>query len=108
MEAPSYIVVLITTSSSEEAEKIGKALVEEHLAACVNFIGEVRSLFSWKGRIEDEQEALMLVKTKAALFPSLAQRVKELHSYTVPEIIALPIQAGSLDYLRWIDEVTPP
>ncbi|MFN3477596.1 MAG: divalent-cation tolerance protein CutA [Candidatus Methylomirabilales bacterium] len=101
-----YIVVLITTSSQEEAGKIGKALVEERLAACINIVPEIQSFFSWQGKLEEEREALMIVKTKASLFPSLVERVKALHSYTVPEIIALPIQIGSEGYLRWIDEVT--
>lgn len=101
-----YIVVLITTSSSEEAEKIGRALVEGRLAACVNTIPEIKSFFTWQGKLEEEREALMIVKTKASLFPSLVERVKALHSYTLPEVIALPIQMGSESYLRWIDEVT--
>lgn len=101
-----YIVVLITTSSFEEAGKIGRALMEERLAACINIVPEITSFFSWQGKLEEEREALMIVKTKASLFPSLVERVKALHSYTVPEIIALPIQIGSESYLRWIDEVT--
>lgn len=107
MEAQTgYIVALITTSSAEEAEKIGRALVEERLAACINIVKEVRSLFLWQGKLEDEREALMVVKTTSSLFPALAEKVKSLHAYTVPEIIALPIQVGSDAYLRWIDEVT--
>jgi len=103
-----YTVVLITTSSPEEAEKIGKALVHERLAACVNIVREIRSFFFWQGKVEDEQEALIIVKTKASLFPSLVERVKTLHSYTVPEIIALPILMGSESYLRWMDDVPSP
>ncbi len=103
-----YTVVLITTSSPEEAEKIGKALVCERLAACANIVKEIRSFFFWQGKVEDEREALIIVKTKASLFPSLVERVKALHSYTVPEIIALPILMGSESYLRWMDDVTSP
>lgn len=100
------IVVFITVSNEDEAAKISKALVESRLAGCVNIIQNIRSIYSWQGRIEDEMEVLMIVKTQKALFDSLMKKVKELHSYTVPEIIALPIIEGSEDYLRWLREVT--
>jgi periplasmic divalent cation tolerance protein len=100
------IVVLITASSEDEAAKIARVLVDARLAGCVNIIKNIRSIYSWEGKIEDEPEILMIVKTRKTLFDSLMKKVKELHSYTVPEIIALPIIDGSEDYLRWLREVT--
>ncbi len=100
----TFVVVLVTTSSKKEAETIGRALVEARLAACVNIFPGVRSLFRWQGAIEDQEEALLLVKSRGELVPSIVETVKRLHSYTVPEVIALPILAGSPDYLAWIDE----
>lgn len=100
------IVVFITVSSEDEAAKIAKALVENKLAGCVNIIKNIRSIYSWQGKIEDEPEVLMIAKTQKHLFDSLMKKVKELHSYTVPEIIALPIVEGSEEYLKWLREVT--
>ena len=103
---PEYIVVLITAPNEEEAAKIAKELVAGRLAACVNIVRNLRSLYRWQGRIEDENEVLMVAKTRRALFESLQQKVKELHSYSVPEIIALPVVAGSEEYLKWLSEET--
>jgi len=100
------IVVFITASNEDEAAKIAKALVENKLAGCVNIIKNIRSIYSWQGKIEDEPEVLMIAKTQKSLFNDLSKKVKELHSYTVPEIIALPIVDGSEDYLQWLREVT--
>ena len=100
------IVVFITASNEDEAARIAKALVEAKLAGCVNIIKNVRSIYSWQGKVEDETEVLMIVKTQKSLFDSLMKKVKELHSYTVPEIIAMPIVKGSEDYLKWLREVT--
>jgi periplasmic divalent cation tolerance protein len=100
------IVVFITASNEDEAAKIARALVETRLAGCVNIIKDIRSIYSWQGKIEDEAEVLMIAKTRKPLFDSLMKKVKELHSYTVPEIIAIPIVEGSEDYLRWLKEVT--
>lgn len=100
------IVVFITASNEDEAARIAKALVEAKLAGCVNLIKNIRSIYSWEGKIEDEPEVLMIVKTQKSLFDSLMKKVKELHSYTVPEIIAMPIVEGSEDYLKWLREVT--
>jgi len=100
------IVVFITASNENEAVIIAKALVENKLAGCVNIIKNIRSIYSWQGKIEDEPEVLMIAKTQKHLFDSLMKKVKELHSYTVPEIIALPIVEGSEDYLNWLREVT--
>jgi len=100
------IIVFITASDEKEAAKIAKALVEARLAGCVNIIKDIRSIYSWQGKIEDEREVFMIVKTQKARFDSLMEKVKELHSYTVPEIIALPIIEGSEDYLKWLKDVT--
>ncbi|MBI4697727.1 MAG: divalent-cation tolerance protein CutA [Nitrospirae bacterium] len=100
------IVVYITASNEDEAAQIAKALVEAKLAACVNIIKNIRSIYRWQGKIEDENEVLMIVKTRKELFSVLSLKVKELHSYSVPEIIALPIIEGSEDYLKWIKEAT--
>jgi periplasmic divalent cation tolerance protein len=101
-----HIVVFITASDEDEAEAIGRALVEAHLAACVTIIKNVRSMYRWQGKIENEAEAFMVVKTQRNLFAPISAKVKELHSYTVPEIIALPIVEGSADYLNWLKEST--
>jgi periplasmic divalent cation tolerance protein len=99
-----YIVVFITTSSLEEAKKIANHLVENKIAACINIVEKINSTFFWKGNIENYDESLLIVKTKRSLFSKLKEEVKKLHSYTVPEIIAIPIVEGSEDYLNWIDE----
>lgn len=103
-DIPTHVVVLITAGSIKEAEAIGRSLVEGRLAACVNISPSVRSLFRWHGAIEEQQEALLLVKSRSDLVPALIEAVKRLHTYTVPEVIALPILDGSPDYLAWIDE----
>lgn len=100
------IVVIITAPSEDLAVTIARALVETRLAACANIIKGVRSIYSWQGSIEDEPEVLMIVKTRRELFDLLKSKVKELHSYEVPEIIALPIIAGSDDYLKWLRDST--
>ena len=102
----SAIVVLVTVGSEQEAETIATALLEERLAACVNVTSPVRSLYRWEGRIADDQEWQMVIKTQARLFEALAARVRALHSYNVPEIIALPVLAGTTDYVDWIQNET--
>jgi len=101
-----YIVVLITAPKEEDAAKIAKELVESSFAACVNIIKNVRSIYRWQGKIEDDSEVLLIVKTRKNLFDKLIKKVKELHSYSVPEIIALPVTEGSKDYLKWLQEET--
>jgi periplasmic divalent cation tolerance protein len=96
------IVVLITVPQEEEAAKMANTLIDERLAACVNILKDIRSLYRWKGAIEDEGEVLMVVKTQERLFENLAKRVKQMHSYSVPEIIALPIVKGSDNYIQWL------
>jgi periplasmic divalent cation tolerance protein len=106
MAKPAYLVVFITASSYEEARKIASALVDQKKAACVNIVPKVNSLFRWKGKIEEVEESLMVVKTRAELFPEVVSAVKSIHSYEVPEIIALPIVEGNPDYLTWLKEET--
>jgi len=97
------IVVLVTCGSKKEARKIAQALVQRRLAACVQEIGvPVRSMYRWKGRVESANEVLLLIKTSRKRFSAVSTLVKKLHSYEVPEIIALNIAAGSRDYLDWI------
>jgi periplasmic divalent cation tolerance protein len=100
------IVVYITAPGEEEAAVLARVLVEAKLAACVNMVSNVRSIYSWQGKIEDDRELLMIIKTQRHLFDRLAAKVREIHSYDVPEIIALPIVEGSPDYLRWLREST--
>ncbi len=100
------IVVFITTSKEDEAAAIARALVEERLAGCVNIIRGIRSIYRWQGNIEDDKEVLMIAKTQKKLFKALEKKVKELHSYDVPEIIAMPIAEGSKDYLKWLQDAT--
>jgi periplasmic divalent cation tolerance protein len=100
------IVILITAATSEEAGTIAGALVDEHLAACVNIIPGVRSLFFWEGRTQDAREVLMVCKSRLPLMERIISRVRTLHSYTVPEIIALPVVAGLDSYLDWVREST--
>ncbi len=101
-----YSVVLITASTREEAQKIGRTLVEERLFACSNLISPVQSIFHWEGKVNDENEVLIVAKTKTGLSDDIIKRVKELHSYTVPEVLFLPILCGSEDYLNWVDAET--
>jgi periplasmic divalent cation tolerance protein len=100
------LVLFVTVPSEEVAERIARALVEEKLAACVNRIPGVRSTYFWEGKVTVDDELLLVVKTRRARFEAVRARVRELHPYTVPEVIALPIVQGHEDYLRWIDEVT--
>ena len=100
------IVVLVTCGSEEEALKIANALVESRLAACANLVAPIRSIYRWEGKIWDEKEWLLIIKTEKHRFEELEKRVKSLHSYSVPEIISLPIVEGSSAYLNWIRENT--
>ena len=100
------IVVLVTCGSEEEALKIAQTLVEERLAACANVISPVRSIYRWEGKIWDEKEWLLIIKTQNHRFGELEKKVKSLHSYSVPEIVSLSIVEGSSSYLNWIQENT--
>jgi periplasmic divalent cation tolerance protein len=103
-----YIAVFITTASQEEAETIAYTLVNEKIVACVNIISPIKSIYTWQGKLEKATECLLIAKTTTSLFQTLKKRVKELHSYEVPEIISLDLMAGEEGYLRWISEVTLP
>jgi periplasmic divalent cation tolerance protein len=100
------VVIFTTCASEEEALSIAKALVEESLAACVNMISPVRSIYRWGGEICDEKEWLLIIKTGRERIEALESKIKSLHSYSIPEIICLPILEGSLDYLEWVEEMT--
>jgi periplasmic divalent cation tolerance protein len=100
------VVVLVTCGSEEEALRIANALVEEHLAACVNLVSPIRSIYRWEGKIWDEREWLLIIKTQKQKFEELEKKVKTLHSYSVPEIISLPIAEGSSSYFNWLEEMT--
>jgi periplasmic divalent cation tolerance protein len=103
---PEFIVVFVTCGSEEEALKIAHSLVEERLAACVNLVSPVRSIYRWEGKIWDEEEWILIIKTQKERFEELERKVKSLHSYSVPEIIGLPIVEGSSSYLNWLLEET--
>jgi periplasmic divalent cation tolerance protein len=100
-----FILVLVTTSSKEEAEKIAQKLLECKLIACANIISPVNSRFYWSGKIDCAEECLVVMKSRLDLFGALMKCVKDLHSYEVPEVLALPILAGSEAYLGWMGDV---
>jgi len=105
MEA-RFVIVLMTAGSAAEGEAIAGALVQEQLAACVNVVGPIRSVYRWQGAVERAEEHLLIAKTRADLFAALSARVHELHSYDTPEVIALPLEAGAEGYLAWLAEST--
>lgn len=98
------IVVLITTKDSDEADKIAVTLTQEKLIACANIIKGIQSVFWWEGKVNYSDETLMIIKTQNHLFNKIVEKVKSLHSYSVPEVIALPVIDGNPDYLKWINE----
>ena len=99
-----FVIIFVTCASKEEAEKIVAALLKKRLVACGNIVGGVQSKFWWKGKIDIAKEALLILKTKAAKFKAVENEVNRLHSYDVPEIIAIPIIMGSKEYLNWIND----
>jgi periplasmic divalent cation tolerance protein len=99
-------IVLSTAGSEQEAQKIAHILVKRRLAACVNILPQVQSIYRWKGEIESAQEWLLLIKTRADRFPAVRDAIRELHSYEVPECIVLEIEDGSLPYLQWLEKAT--
>jgi periplasmic divalent cation tolerance protein len=98
------IQVLTTASSREEAERIARTIVEDRLAACVQVIGPISSTYRWQGAIETAQEWLCVAKTRRELYDQIEKAIRRLHSYQVPEILAVPVVAGSADYLAWLDQ----
>jgi periplasmic divalent cation tolerance protein len=95
--------VYVTAGSVAEAERIGRALVEERLAACANILPGMRSIYRWQGKVEEASEAVLVLKTARTTLAALTARVKDLHSYELPCVVALPIEAGNADYLAWIE-----
>lgn len=100
----SYVIVMVTTSSKHEAEKIAQHLLNERLIACANIVGPVTSIFRWSGKKEKSEEYLILMKSHQDLFKKLEEAVRALHSYQVPEILVLPIVDGSKEYLNWLND----
>jgi len=100
--------VLVTTGSEEQAVSIARVLVGERLAACVNVVGPVRSIYRWRDAIEDDREYLLIAKTRATLYIKLEKRVRELHTYEMPEVLALNADRGSPPYVKWVLESTGP
>ena len=98
-----YIVIFVTASNKREAQKIAAGLIKQRLAACVNIMDKVDSVFFWEGKIQKTKESLLIIKSKKEKMSKVIKLVKSLHSYEVPEIIALPVIAGDKPYLRWID-----
>ena len=106
MKPEDFVVVLVTAGDAEEAARIGRALVEERLAACANTVGPIRSTYRWAGAVEEATEHLLLVKARAADVAAIDARVRALHSYEVPEVLALGVRAGSGAYLAWLADAT--
>ncbi|MDI7275125.1 MAG: divalent-cation tolerance protein CutA [Anaerolineae bacterium] len=107
-ETAGYRVLLVTAGSQEEALRLAQALVGERLAACVNIVGPIRSIYRWQGKIEDAAEHLLFAKTREDLVARLAERVKEIHSYQVPEVLSVPVEYGWPPYLAWVEAETAP
>lgn len=97
------IVVLSTCDSGAQAEELARSLVDQHLAACVNILPGVRSIYRWQGRMEDAAEWMLVIKSRRDLLPALREALAKVHSYEVPEVIALPVVDGSAAYLEWLD-----
>jgi len=98
-----YVVVLVTAKDKKEAQKISASLIKSKLAACVNIIDKIDSVFFWESKVNKDKESLLIIKSKKEKIPKIIKLVKSIHSYKVPEIIALPIISGDKPYLRWID-----
>ncbi len=99
-------LIYITAASTEEAAKIGRLLVEERLAACANLLGRISSIYWWEGKLQEEEEAALIVKTTEALVERVVERVKQVHSYSCPCVVALPIEGGNPEFLDWIGSET--
>lgn len=99
-----YIIVFVTCVNNKEANLLAGVLVNKRLAACVNIVDKIKSIFHWQGRVDSAKESLLIIKSKKTQFPKIVKLVKSLHSYEVPEIIAIPILSGETRYLRWMNE----
>lgn len=106
MPKNNYIIALTTCNSAELARSIAEALVSSKLAACVNIVKGVESVYEWQGTIKHDQEILLIIKTRQSLFPQLKSAIQARHDYELPEIIAVPIEAGEKNYLNWIQSAT--
>lgn len=106
LRSQGTLVVLVTCPSQKVGEKLAHALVQERLAACVNVIPGLTSIYRWEGKICRDAEALLVIKTRRTRLPALTRRVKALHPYSVPEVIALPLAGGSASYLSWVHDST--
>ena len=104
MKTSPFVVLLITTATAEEAQRISRVLLEQKKVACVNIVPKVNSFFWWQGKLDSAEESLLIVKTKASQLSEIVPLVKEIHSYDIPELIALPIIGGNQDYLEWIQK----
>jgi periplasmic divalent cation tolerance protein len=102
----SETITFTTCKDRRQAAAIAKALVMEKLAACVNIVPAVDSIYVWEGKLEESREVLLIIKSRTALSKKLTARVKQLHSYSVPEVVTIPIASGNPDYLRWVREST--
>lgn len=106
MKADDYCAVFVTVNGEEQAKLVADAIVGGKLAACVNIVGPIRSLYWWDGKIQDDSELLLIMKTRKSLFNRLRDAVVSVHSYKVPEVVALPLTDGHAPYLSWISEST--
>ena len=104
----SVRAVLTTVPNAEVASALARSLVEERLAACVNVLPGVRSVYRWEGAIQEDEEVLLIIKTQATRSDALAARIKDLHPYEIPEVVVLPAVGGSLPYLEWVESETNP
>jgi len=98
------VIVYVTSGNPEESEKIAQTLVEKRLAACVNIAPQIRSFYRWEGKVQEDREYLLMIKTSRKLFPAVRNEVESIHSYHVPEVICVPIVEGSVNYLTWLGE----
>ncbi len=101
---PTAVLLVFSTAPTDQAEALAEALVEERLAACVNVTAPVRSIYRWQGKVEKDDERLLIIKTDRAHWPRLRDTLARLHPYEVPEILALPVADGERSYLRWVEE----
>ncbi len=102
----NLIMVFITAKDMDEAKSISEGLMSQNLAACVNIVDSVTSIFKWEGKVSKNKEVLCIAKSRAELFKDIEKKVKEIHSYEVPEILAVPVVLGSKDYMEWVENMT--